>query len=106
MSCVAMMTTLRVRADTATKPPSRRSEIETTRKSVLKRIQTDLRRIRDEEKSYSRELIKEIIPVRVSFKTGLLDRLKDSFPVKVEIIKKDDNKSVKVELVSDAELDV
>lgn len=87
---------------------SRRVEIESARKALLKRIQTDIRRIGEEEKSYSSELIKEIIPVRVSFKKEVLDRLKDAFPIKVEIVKKNTGgvKSVSAEVVSDAELDV
>jgi hypothetical protein len=112
MSFAAIMNVSRsvisVRADSTSKPPSRRTEIENDRKTLLKRIKSDLRRISDEEKTYSSELIKDIIPVRVSFKTGILDRLKDSIPIKVEIIKKNDGKSVKsvdAEVVSDAELD-
>ena len=115
MSCVAMInasrpviSAVRVRADNSSKPPSRRAEIESSRKSLLKRIKTDLRRISDEEKIYSKDLLKDIIPVRISFKKDVLERLKDSLPIKVEIVKKNDGKTVKsveAEVVSDAELD-
>lgn len=108
--CMSVSRTIvHIRADAngnSNKKNTRRNEIENTRKPLLKRIQSDLRRIRDEEKSYSSDLIKEIIPVKISFNKELIDKLKNILPIKVEITKKDSSKTITPEVVSDAELDV
>jgi len=109
--CMSVPRVVRVRADGASvnsnQKNTRRSEMENSRKTLLKRIQSDLRRIRDEEKSYSSDLIKEIIPVKVTFNKDLIDKVKNAMPIKVEITKKkESSKTVTPEVVSDAELDV
>ena len=92
-------------ASTESKKTGRRQELESARKNLLKRIQTDLRKIGTEEKEYSRELLKELVPVRVSFKKGFLDRLKESSPIQIEILKNKNSGVVTPEVVSNAELD-
>ena len=92
-------------ANTDSKKTGRRQELESARKNLLKRIQTDLRKIGTEEKEYSRELFKELVPVRVSFKKGFLDRLKESSPIQIEILKNKNGGVVTPEVVSNAELD-
>ena len=108
--CMSVPRVVRVRADASVnsnQKNTRRSEMENSRKTLLKRIQSDLRRIRDEEKTYSSDLIKEIIPVKVTFNKDLIDKVKNAMPIKVEITKKkESSKTVTPEVVSDAELDV
>lgn len=108
--CMSVPRVVCVRADASVnsnQKNTRRSEMENSRKTLLKRIQSDLRRIRDEEKSYSSDLIKEIIPVKVTFNKDLIDKVKNAMPIKVEITKKkESSKAVTPEVVSDAELDV
>ena len=67
-----------------------RTKVENDRKGALKRIQTELTRIRNEEKTYAKDLIKKMIPLRVTLNPKLVESIKDKSPFSVEIV---DNKS-------------
>jgi hypothetical protein len=58
-----------------------------SRKIGLNHIKESLSNIRKNEVEYSKSLLKTIIPVRVTFNTKLTDRLKESMPFKIEIVK-------------------
>ena len=70
-----------------------RTKVENDRKVSLKRIQTELARIRSEEKAYGKDLLKKMIPVRVTLNPKLVESIKEKSPFSVEIV---DNKKEKV----------
>jgi hypothetical protein len=62
-----------------------RIALENNRRVVLKRIQTELNRIRVEEKVYGKELLKQMIPVRVTLNPKLVETLKAMSPVQITV---------------------
>lgn len=86
-----------------------RTKVENDRKISLKRIQTELARIRNEEKAYAKDLVKKMIPIRVTLNPKLVESIKANSPFSVSI-ETVDNKKEKVvnEIVkpNEAELDI
>ena len=75
----------------------RRTDLENIRAMNVKRLRADFQRLARREVDYTKGLIQEIIPVKVTVNEDALNRLKDFFPFQVELDFQKDNDRKTVE---------
>lgn len=68
----------------------KRQVLEQSRTAKMKRMQQDFSRISKREREYSQKLLEEIIPIKVSWNEEAWMKLQDFNPLKVEVIRKEE----------------
>lgn len=63
---------------------SRRQALETARTMKIQRLQQDVERIVKREREYAKQLLDEIIPVKITFNDDAWQRLQEILPIRVE----------------------
>lgn len=69
---------------------SKRAVVEQSRSGSIKRIQQDIQRIVKRERDFSKHLLEELIPVKVSWNEEALNKLKEFVPIQVEYTQKEE----------------
>jgi hypothetical protein len=62
----------------------KRQVLEQARSTKMRRIQQDLTRIANREMEYSKKLIEELIPVKISWNEDAWKKLQEYIPIKIE----------------------
>lgn len=73
---------------------SKRAAVEQTRSGSIRRIQQDIQRIVKREREFSKTLLEELIPVKVSWNEEALNKLKEFVPIQVEYTQKEEAEDV------------
>jgi len=68
----------------------KRQVLEQSRTAKMKRMQQDFARISKREREYSQKLLEEIIPIKVSWNEEAWTKLQEFNPLKVEVIRKEE----------------
>jgi len=76
---------------------SKRAIVEQSRSGSIRRIQQDIQRIVKRERDFSKTLLEELIPVKVSWNEDALNKLKEFVPFHVEYINQDEEEEKVVE---------
>lgn len=68
---------------------SKRAVVEQSRSGSIRRIQQDIQRIVKREREFSKTLLEELIPVKVSWNEEAINKLKEFVPFQVEYMNQD-----------------
>lgn len=69
----------------------RRKAIEQIRTFNVRRLQTDIKRISKQEVEFTKKVIEEIIPIKITWNDNAAKQLKDMLPFTVEIVASKNN---------------
>lgn len=64
---------------------ARRASLEQARSTSFKRLHEDVKRIVRRETDYAKQVLEEIVPIRVTVDEAAMDRIKDFVPFRVEV---------------------
>lgn len=69
----------------------KRQTLEQSRAAKIKRMHQDITRISKREQEYSKKLLEEIIPIKISWNEEAWKKLQEFNPIKVEMLKQEDD---------------
>jgi hypothetical protein len=80
------------------KVDERRTLLENARNMNVKRLQTDVNRIAKRELEYTKKLVEELVPVRITWNEEAWERVQSFIPVRIEPIEKEETKEANDEI--------